>query len=145
MMQDNAKRIRHAFVFVLVILFLSYVLFQSKNLLEGPIISITKPSNGETLTYHVVSVEGTAKNISFIYMNDRQIFVDTLGNFRETIIAPLGYSIIKLSAKDKFGRKTERYLHVVLPGTTTLPSFESIPKTLLEPTSSTSASTTKNI
>ena len=78
-------------------------------------------------------------------MNDRQIFVDTLGNFRETIVAPLGYSIIKLSAKDKFGRKTERYLHVVLPGTTTLPSFESIPKTLLEPTSSTSASTTKNI
>ena len=144
-MLDNVKRIRSFFFIVLSILLVCYVAFQSKNLIQGPIITITEPQNGETLTYNVVTVEGSARNISYIYLNDRQIFVDTLGNFRETVIAPLGYSIIKISAKDKFGRMTERYLHVVLPGTTTLPSLPSLPQNKNQSMSSTTASSTKKI
>lgn len=122
-----------------------YVLFQSKSLIEGPIITVTKPLDGETLTYKGVMVTGMAKNISYIYLNDHPIFVDTEGKFRETVIAPVGYSIIKLSAKDKFGRTKEVYLHVVLPGEETIPSLKNLPSQSTGNKSTSTASSSKII
>lgn len=144
-MKDNRNRIRRVFFVILGVFLILYILFQSKNLLEGPVIAVTKPLDGETLTYSVVDVEGTAKNISYIYLNDHPIFVDTAGKFRETVIAPVGYSIIKLSAKDKFGRTKETYIHVVLPGNETVPSLNNLMPNASGKNSTTTASSSKTI
>jgi hypothetical protein len=113
-MNSHKKNIRRIALFVIFLLLVGYIIFQSKNILLGPIIKVSEPKDGQTMTYEVVTVSGEARNISYIYLNDRQIFVDTLGHFSEKLIAPTGYSIIKLSAQDKFGRKTEKLIRIIL-------------------------------
>ncbi len=109
---------RHAniktMIFVLLLVsILGYTSFQMRNLVTGPVITIFEPQNGAMLTSSSVEVYGTTENISSINLNDRQIFVDESGVFREKLLLSPGYNIITLRAEDKFGRKTKEILELV--------------------------------
>jgi predicted ATPase len=79
----------------------------------GPVISISEPSNGATLTSSLIEVLGTTKNISSINLNDRQIFINESGAFEEKLLLSPGYNIITFRAEDRFGRKTQKVLELV--------------------------------
>lgn len=98
---------------VLIAGIFGYTYFQMHNLVIGPVITITGPQNGSTLTTSFTEVSGTTRNISGITINDRRIFVDEDGVFKEKLLLSPGYNIITLQAKDKFGRETERVLELV--------------------------------
>ena len=100
-------------VILLLIGILGYTYFQMQSLVTGPVITILEPLNGATLTSSLVEVTGTAKNISSINLNGRQIFIDESGTFKEKLLLSPGYNIITLRAKDKFGRETEKMLELV--------------------------------
>ncbi len=90
-----------------LILLSLYVAFQSRNLILGPRLKITSPIQGETLAGPVIKIAGTAKNISFLTLNDRQIYVDDQGQFSETLLPQSGLVILKLVGTDRFGRTRE--------------------------------------
>lgn len=83
---------------------LGYVYYQARALIAGPIIVVETPKNFASIEGPLLEIRGTAENISFLTLNDRQIFVDEEGVFLEYLVPPKGYSIIKIEAKDKFGR-----------------------------------------
>lgn len=101
------------FIFIITAT-LSYAYYQSKGFIKGPILKISQPQNGISLTEDVLEINGFAKNIAYISLNDRQIFVDEEGNLKEKILLFPGYNIISLSAKDKYERKIEKNIEVVL-------------------------------
>ena len=94
------------------LLILGYGLFQARNLINGPEISVSTPKNGDNLANPLVAVTGIATNITHISLDDRQIFVDKKGNFSEKLLVPSGYTIIKLAAQDKFGRTTQKLIEL---------------------------------
>ena len=98
---------------VLFLLLIAYTLFQGRFVILGPSIHITYPTDGERLDAQVYTITGNAQNISYISLNDRQIYVDQQGNFSEKLIAPLGLSIITVRARDRFGRQKEQSVRVV--------------------------------
>lgn len=114
-MVNTQRKLKIGFFVLLIIGLGAYALFQSKNLIEGPRLTITEPKDGATLTYNLMEIKGTAYNISAISIDDRAIFVDKDGNFSEKLIAPVGYSIIKVGARDKFGKSVEKLIRVYLP------------------------------
>lgn len=124
-----------------------YVLFQAKNLILGPQITITEPADGVTVSFNVVSIKGIARNISEITLDDSPIFIDTKGVFAEKLIVPPGYSIIKLSAQDRFGRKKTTLLHIVYTKeAVTIPDIETTTGTSTkESTASSTKATTSPI
>ncbi len=99
-------------VIITLLLILGYGLFQARNLINGPEISVSTPKNGENLSNPLIVVAGSANNITHISLNDRQIFVDKQGNFSEKLLVPSGYTIIKLEAQDKFGRSTKKLIEL---------------------------------
>ncbi|MDP6387930.1 MAG: hypothetical protein QGG63_01490 [Candidatus Pacebacteria bacterium] len=99
-------------IFFIVVIF-GYAFFQARNIILGPVIKIQEPQNGVSLEHSLVGIEGTAKNISHISMNDRQIFTDEQGQFREKLLLSYGYNIITIKAKDRFGRKTKKTLELI--------------------------------
>lgn len=103
------------FGIVLFIIIAFYSLFQAKNLILGPVLTIEEPKNGATLPFSIYTVKGSAKNISFISLNDSPIFVDDEGRFEEKLIAPSGYSIMKMMVEDRFGRKKTQFIHLFNP------------------------------
>ena len=112
MKSSKALALRISIVVGVFILILGYGLFQARNIIAGPEITITTPQNGASVNDPLVVVSGIATNINSITMNDRQIFIDKQGNFSEKLLAPEGYTIIKVAAQDKFGRRIERRIEL---------------------------------
>lgn len=94
--------------------FAIYLFHQGQNLIEGPVLSVRSPIDGATFTLPLVEVSGTSKNISSIRLNDRPIFIDEEGFFREKLLLSPGYNIIKFTASDRFGRVKETFLELIL-------------------------------
>jgi len=94
-------------------LILGYSLYQSRNLLMGPVITINEPKNGSTTEEQMIKIAGAAKNIKSISLDDRPIFIDEAGSFSEKLLLSNGYNIIKISAWDKFDKKTDKLIEVV--------------------------------
>lgn len=96
-----------------IFLILGYSFYQSKNILTGPAIAIIEPENGSTVQEQFIKISGSTKNIKKISLNDRFIFVDETGLFMENLLLSEGYNIIKISAWDKFNKKTEKIIEIV--------------------------------
>jgi len=88
-----------------MMLIIGYVLFQARFIIVGPIIIVTSDlpikQNERTVT-----LTGTAQNITHLWLNERPIFTDEAGNFKEALVLENGYTVATLKAKDRFGRET---------------------------------------
>src|SRR4051812_34912761 len=82
-----------------------YSLFQARSLILGPELRIDSPKEDTTIPAGVTTIKGTAKNISFLSLDDRRIYTDIEGHFAEELVMQPGINIIKLGAKDRFGRE----------------------------------------
>lgn len=98
---------------ILILGILGYAYFQTYDLITGPIINITYPLDGATLSSSPLTVSGSAKNISLITFNDRPIVVDESGAFSEKLLLAPGYTILTIHAEDKFGRTTDSSLRLI--------------------------------
>jgi hypothetical protein len=92
-------------VTVLVGLIVAYIVFQARFLITGPeiILSSEPPTQNNE---RVIILEGSAFNITHLWLNDRQIFTDENGEFREELVLENGYTITTLRARDRYGRET---------------------------------------
>jgi hypothetical protein len=112
-MQANISLKQSLTVAFLVIIAL-YALFQARYIILGPVVSLDSPKDGSVATSSLVIVTGTAKNVTFISLDDRPIFLDEKGNFSEKLLVPSGLSTIIVKARDRFGRETERITRIVV-------------------------------
>jgi hypothetical protein len=87
------------------VILLTYALFQARFLIIGPQIVL---SNEPAVQHNErrIFLEGTAFNISRLWLNDRQIYTDAQGNFKEALILENGYTVSTLRAEDRYGRTT---------------------------------------
>jgi hypothetical protein len=90
-----------------------YSIYQTKDLVVGPVINIYQPKNGDVFSKSMVEIKGTTQNISIINLNDRPIFVDEEGNFSELLLLSYGYNVIKMEVSDKFDRKITKTLELI--------------------------------
>ncbi len=90
---------------VLIGLIITYVIFQARFLITGPQIILTEVPVTEH-NQRVVTLAGSAFNITHLWLNDRPIFTDENGEFKEALVLENGYTITTLRAKDRYGRET---------------------------------------
>jgi len=105
---------KYGFLIILFILLIAYSLYQARFLILGPQVWITNPQDGQTVENPIVIMEGRAKNIAWISLNDRQIFTDEGGKWGEKLIVSSGTSIMTVKARDRFGRETKKSVQIVL-------------------------------
>ncbi len=90
-----------------VLLFVgSFVVFQARFLIVGPQIVITDAPEGPQ-NERQIFLSGTAYNITHLWLNDRPIYTDAQGNFKEALVLENGYTIATLRAEDRYGRTTK--------------------------------------
>jgi hypothetical protein len=95
-----------------VIVFFIYFIFRIFNFLSGPIIKIYSPINGQRVDSDTFIVEGNVKNVKNIFLNGREIAIDEDGDFKEILIAKPPYTVIVISAYDKYGKSKEKILEI---------------------------------
>ena len=123
-MEKTPKLIISVSVIAIVAIVLAiYGYSQSREYLRGPVIMIDEPINGSSSTTSLVSLRGSARNISFLTLNGRQIFTDEQGRFSESLLLQNGYSIMTLEAKDRFGHTVQKRLELVYKPWVLIPPF----------------------
>ena len=112
-MQNHAKTIiKIAGLSIFFLLIVVYALFRSKDLILGVKIQNVKINgspmqSGATLASNVVEITGIAKHAVYLSLDGREISVDQLGDFDETIALLPGYNIINIKCLSK-RRNTSR-------------------------------------
>lgn len=95
-----------------IILLVSYGLFNARNLIIGPTVEIFSPAADLKTEQNILIIKGRAKNISFLSLNEKPIFVDTEGLFEEKLLLSPGSNIIEIKAKDRFKKEVLKTIRV---------------------------------
>ncbi len=90
---------------VLLFVLMLYLHHQAKSLIDGPELSLTETLERVQHT-RTVTLHGAAKNIVSIHMNGKEIYTDEDGRFSRSLVLENGFTIMTLTAKDRFGRST---------------------------------------
>ena len=93
-----------------------YGLFQARNLIAGPQITVFEPGDGVSITRQIIEIRGQVKNTSKMTVNDREVLTEEGGDFREKLVLSEGYNIILISAWDRFGRMESKKVELVFNG-----------------------------
>lgn len=105
---------KHALLFVLFLLLISYSLFQARFLILGPQVWISRPVDGEIVGSPLLVMSGRARNAAWLSLDGRQIFTDENGFWEEKLIVSEGLSIMTVTAQDRFGRERQKSVRVIL-------------------------------
>ncbi len=101
------------FIIAFFVLIALYTLFQARFLILGPRLTIEAPANGAMVDRGVILVSGVAEGVSHLSLDDRQIYTDTEGRWQEKLVAHEGVNTVKLTAIDRFGRETTKFVRIV--------------------------------
>lgn len=115
-MTDRHKTRRYIKIIItilIVVVFIGYTIYEIQKVVLGPQIEVLSPKNGSLVSNSFIEISGIAKNIKEISLNDRKIYTDEEGNFKENLLLAYGYNALVLKASDKFNRKTEKIIEVV--------------------------------
>lgn len=93
-----------AVLFVAITIF-GYILFQARNLINGPAITLLDEA---AVVQHerMLHIHGTVQNVTTLTLNGRPIFTNELGVFEHTLVLENGYTIMTVRAEDRYGRFT---------------------------------------
>lgn len=106
---------------VISILFLvSYGIFNAREVLFGPTIEIFSPTTTEGETReNTITIKGRAKNVVFLSINERPIFIDTEGLFEEKLLLTPWFNIIEIKGRDRFKNEVQKTIKIYYKQSTT--------------------------
>lgn len=105
---------KRGLVILAALLVAGYGLFEAHQLIVGPEITITSPKSGSATSSPAVIVEGVARNISFLTINDAPAYTDEAGHFYEILTPPPGYTTVTVGATDRFGRAVRKEVAITV-------------------------------
>ncbi len=103
---------RRLLIVLLLFILVGYALFESRRLIDGPDITIESPQSGTATSSALITIVGSAQNISFLTINDAPAFTDEQGKFVYRFTPPPGYTVVTVAATDRFGRSARREVSV---------------------------------
>ncbi|MDB5204844.1 MAG: seg [Candidatus Taylorbacteria bacterium] len=106
------RNLRTIAIIIFFLLFVLYAGFETLKLFLGPSLVIDNPKDLSTVTDPSVTVSGKVKRVSYITLNDRQIFADTEGHFEDKLLLLPGYNIIEIAVRDRFNKEVDKTLKI---------------------------------
>ena len=116
---ERGFNIRRFIITLFVILLVSYGLFNARDLIIGPTIDIYTPTPNTETRENLIIIKGKAKNITFLSLNSKPIFVDMEGLFKEKLLLSPGSNIIEIRAKDRFKKEILKTIKIYYKQSTT--------------------------
>ncbi|NQU99429.1 MAG: DUF4115 domain-containing protein [Parcubacteria group bacterium] len=100
------KMIQVFFIFLVVFGIVFYLWYQVSGLSRPPKLVIYNLDQDKTVNEETVTVFGQSDLDSDLTINDQPIFVDSEGNFKETISLQSGVNILRIIATNRFDKET---------------------------------------
>lgn len=91
---------------VVLIVILTYLVFQYQKFVSPPLLTVDVPTEGQTLEVGEVEVRGKTDVDATVKVNNQPAIVDDAGNFRTEIEVSANTSEIEVRARSRSGKET---------------------------------------
>ncbi|MFA5838784.1 MAG: hypothetical protein WC849_02505 [Candidatus Paceibacterota bacterium] len=114
LVQNKLKRTGIILGILFAIFIVVYIFFRSLDFIQGPSLYLNEPKDGAVYKTSLIDVSGVVKNVSNIDLNGKQISINKNGFFNEKYILANGLNKILFTITDRFDRKTEKIVNIIL-------------------------------
>jgi len=98
------KRVGLVVTIVILSLIFGYFWRQLNYLIYPPGIKISQPASDITIQEDFIKVLGRTEPHVYLTINGQEVYVDSRGHFQSVINLDAGLNILKIEAKDRFGK-----------------------------------------
>lgn len=111
---STRTKIKYFLTIAFLVIIVGYTTYQVRGLINGPSIIIDSPINGSSIAVPLVTIRGRAEQVTKLFLNGEKITPDHTGYFESQLLLAQGYNIIQLDGEDRFGRRVEKKIELVL-------------------------------
>jgi hypothetical protein len=110
------KRITLVFFILFLVLVGLYFYREIAFLIKTPVLEVIQPSADTTVTQETFEIFGKTDPSAYLTVNHKQVYIDKEGNFQTKIELSEGINIIKVEAKNRFGKTSEIIRRIIYEG-----------------------------
>lgn len=112
------KRIALVF-FILFLILVGYYFWREIGFLIKPSeLEISQPPTDITVTQDTFEISGKTNPGAYLTVNGKEVYIDKEGNFKSEINLSQGLNIIKIEAKNRFGKTNTIIRRIILKSDT---------------------------
>lgn len=90
-----------------------YALLNTRLVFNGIDLDVKNIEDGGVYQNAVIAINGNASRARHLLVNGREISINQMGEFSDTLILNPGYNIFTITAEDKFGKITKETFEVI--------------------------------
>ncbi len=110
---DGKTKLKIIFFTLCILGICALTTYEFRRVWNGPGITLAcKDCSGLTSEENTYRLSGTTSNISEMQLGNKKIYVNSKGEFDETVLLYPGDNIITLRAKDRFGKEVKKEIGV---------------------------------
>lgn len=108
------KRLGLVLAIIAISLVFGYFWHQLSYLLNPPIIKLSQPTPDITIQEKSIEVLGQTEPDVYLTINGKEVYLDNKGYFKSEVSLELGLNILKIEAKDRFGKTSTMIRRVMV-------------------------------
>jgi cytoskeletal protein RodZ len=99
---------RGLIILAAVVIIIVYIFVQYSSLIFAPGVDVISPKNNSSISGNVVEVKGKTDPYATVEINGDEVYVDLSGTFKKSVYEFSGQNKIKIVAKNRFGKQSEK-------------------------------------
>ncbi|MBD3359454.1 MAG: hypothetical protein GF365_01990 [Candidatus Buchananbacteria bacterium] len=108
------KMVRIGLVVIIILALGTYLGFQVNKIFSPPELVIYNPANDAKISENFIEIKGQTEEEARVFINEKEIFLDSQGLFKTTIDLQKGINYIKISAVKKHSRPNTIFRQVLV-------------------------------
>ncbi|MCX6743356.1 MAG: helix-turn-helix domain-containing protein [Candidatus Parcubacteria bacterium] len=108
------QRVRNIIIIVIIAALLAYLGFQIHNIYQPPQLIVYQPDKNLISSSNFIEIKGRTEKEARVFINEKEVFLDSQGNFSATLDLQKGLNMIKISAVKKQGNANTVYRQILV-------------------------------
>jgi len=108
------KIIKIVLISLLIIALLVYLGFQIEKIFKAPQLIILQPEKNEIISQNFIEIKGKTEKEASVFINGKEIFLDSNGEFKASLDLQKGLNLIKISAVKKHSRENTIFREILV-------------------------------
>ena len=110
----NPQRVRNIIIIAIVLALFGYLGWQLNQIFQAPELSVYQPDKDQVITQNFIEIKGKTEKEARVYINEKEVFLDSNGEFKATLDLQKGLNLIKITAEKKRSAENTVYREILV-------------------------------
>jgi hypothetical protein len=108
------QRTRNILIIFGISILIGYFAWQISQIYQPPVLVVSQPDKNLITSESFIEVKGQTEKEARVYINGKEVFLDSLGNFKADLDLQKGLNLLKISAAKKHSKESVIYREVLV-------------------------------